>query len=140
MPTRKLTPDAVCEMRHRYSDGETSVALAAEFGVSPVAARRAISGQSYARLPVPPVPIRPPGALRREQVATMRYLFADGDITMETIADLYGVSANTVRSALRGRSYADAGGPVLPAKPRHRKPLPYRPPLTPPLPPWGGRG
>ena len=51
MPARRWTPEQIVEMRHRYRDGESQVALAEVFGGSPNAIKAAVVGYTYSDIP-----------------------------------------------------------------------------------------
>ena len=122
----KLTESDVVEMRCRYAGGESSMKLAAAFGVSDVAARNAIAGRTYSRLPNAQT-IRSlreshvgGGPLGDDAVADIRRRAAAGD-SYAAIADDMALGHGTVGNIARGKYYAHLPGAV------GRRISPFRP-------------
>lgn len=118
----KLTEVIVVECRRRYDAGETTVALAAEFGVSAESMSKAISGDTWAHVSGA-VPIRNSHVrkLSDAMIVDLRALYAEG-ISVVKMAATFGVSVPTMSSAISGKTYADLPG-AIPVRDDHGRKL-----------------
>jgi NUMOD4 motif len=101
----KMTSAIVSECRYRYAAGETQLALAAEFGVSPESMGAAIRGETYANVP---------GAVSRKShetrltdaiVLECRRRYAVGE-SQAVLCQEFGVTSGAMSSAIKGRTWA----------------------------------
>lgn len=106
----KITAEIVAAMRRRYRDIQNYAAVAAEFGVRPILARRAITGErwSYVVLGEAPIPeriaIRQYGRriLTDEQAIEVKSASGTG----KAVGERYGISKSLVEAIRSGRAYS----------------------------------
>jgi hypothetical protein len=118
---RKITDDQVTEIRRRYGQGESSVALGAEFGISQVHALRLATGaaQRYSPSPVQEPSWRATGLRRslpyltENQIVEMRRRYLNGGITQKALAAEYGISQSYLSQVITRKRCAVITGPVL---------------------------
>lgn len=102
-PLRKLTGQDVLDIRKRATEGESSQALSAEFGVDVHTIRTAVKGDTWKHLPgANPnayVPNRTELRKDPEKVEEVRRKNRSG-VSMAKLAREYGVSLTTIRNAI----------------------------------------
>ncbi|MBK8406389.1 MAG: DUF559 domain-containing protein [Sandaracinaceae bacterium] len=121
----RLTAAQVLDVRTRFAEGGIALnQLAAEHGCSAATIQHAVRGQTY-KTAGGPIAGRDydPSELERtvprnavfksEDVLALRQSYSLGQTTMNGIAVRYGVSTGVVERTLKGRSHAEAGGPIL---------------------------
>lgn len=112
----KLTEDIVLECRRRYAaGGVTSAVLAAEFGLSPRAMRKVISGARWGH--VGAAYQGSPGErtckLTEDAVRECRARYATGQVTQAALARAYGVSATEMHNVVRGKRWGRLSGEAI---------------------------
>lgn len=97
----KLTAADVVRMRERYAAGESSVRLAAEYGVTLPAAHQAITGRTYSELPgaVPARDRKGVFQMSAEQIAEARRLRGEG-LSFQRIGERLGLVPQSVHRVL----------------------------------------
>ncbi len=105
VPSAKLTPKQVVELRLRAEAGATTHELGVRFGISPGTASKIIRGETWksvgpARIPTPPGHCK----LTREQAMRIRQRHAKG-VSQARLARDYGVGASTISMLVRGRTH-----------------------------------
>lgn len=121
---RQVTDEQVSELRHRYSQGESSVALGAEFGISQVHALRLVTGaaQKYSPSPAQSPAWRVAGlrrsltSLTEDQVVEIRCRYLRGGITQRVLAAEYGISQAYLSQIVTGKRCAVIIGPAIERK------------------------
>lgn len=111
---RRLTPQEVLEIRHRYRDDETLTyrSLGEEYGMSPLAMNLLITGKTWAEVPdaLPnnrqrgsrKGPLHHQSQLSVEQVREAWTLYEeDHSLTYADLADRYNVSRQVIANAFR---------------------------------------
>lgn len=106
----KLTGAIVLECRRRYATGESQVALAREFSVSPESMNAAICGRTWANIPGPVT-----GTNQGERSATSklteaivlecRRRYNAKEATQTELAAEFGVGSGAMSMAIRGRTW-----------------------------------
>ena len=104
-PSAKLTAKQVVEIRKRRAGGVTLTVLAADFSVTTVLVGKIVRGHFWKKAggPITASRSKPRVALSDDDaIAAMRAVIAGEDIG--TVAERYGVTANTLRGWLNGRA------------------------------------
>lgn len=116
MSNRKLTPDLVHYARREAYAGKSIAFMARIHGVGYHALLSAVRGRTWTHMDTPPVPASPTQdvteyqrdrrILTPDQVREARR-WAQGGVPIKKIAEQYGVSYSTIRSAIVGRTWED---------------------------------
>ncbi|HJU36322.1 MAG TPA: HNH endonuclease [Gaiellaceae bacterium] len=107
-PVAKLTNAAVLEIRTRYAQGETQVALAAEFSVSPSLIAAVVHRRVWKHVGGLALPVRYSMRRRKLSADDEAEIFkrrARGETT-KTLAEHFSVSEGTIRRVLGGQTWA----------------------------------
>lgn len=121
MPASRLTDEQVMEVRSRFADGATQVALATEFGISQNTVSSIVTGRTRASAGGP-MSIGAARKLSHEQVIAMRNAAANGEKTPE-LAARFNVSPAMVLNVTSGKAFADIAGPLTGKAGRNALPL-----------------
>lgn len=110
-PVAKLTEADVMNARLERRNGVPLAVLAEKYGVSPAGLSAAVRGRTWSHLPDPFNP--PREKLTAEEVVEARRLRAE-EMTVQALADKYGVGQPTMSDLLNGRTRSDVPGALTP--------------------------
>jgi hypothetical protein len=124
----RLTDHAVIDARRRHANGETSVALAAEYGVTQAAMWYALIGRTWSHLPGAVASgghrgERCSGSKLTDSTVSEARARRDAGATVEALAQEFGMSAMAMWNALTGGTWGHVPGACArgPRRPRSRK-------------------
>lgn len=126
-PNHKLTRQIVASLREEYATGKFPLeALGPRYGITPENAKLIVTGRTWKKAggPIHSGPLyefreRPSGEgshrakLTNTAVKALRERYAAGGVRMVDLAAELGMVEESLRLILKGRTYPDAGGPLL---------------------------
>lgn len=117
----RLTDEAIRKARELYARGGISQAdLAHLFGVGETQMRMLLRGELRAGAGGPLTEPLYRGIFTDHDVVELRERYAVGDVTLQDLADEFGVDISTLSRLVRGHTYPEIGGPRT--EPRERPP------------------
>lgn len=108
MPSAKLTPAQVVELRKAYAGGASQPELARRYGLTQGGVSHIVRGNAYPDAGGPIAEPRYGAKLTEEHVAAIRRLCATKTVPQNEIARMYGISQSQVSRIRTGVNWLDA--------------------------------